>query len=524
MTTTTKQPLTATQLAKRAIKRSLRPDGALCRLGTDTGAAVNAAVNNDATGTWCFENDSHIIRLGINYISAMRRDACNARSVTGRERAAVEFGVRILRHEAWHGRVTVRDLNTVAKQCRSRSIPFVLVNLMEDMRLEHLARESENVLFGWHSFMDTSVATNPMHALMNMVLHETPHCSWFTPVNHPKFSTHSEIWREKVQEFAKRIKAAADTWAVIDIAQEWLEYWRAEGWADDTQRVPKGPNTSGSIGGDTDGSEAAFTQDRTATPTQTVSNNSQNTAHVSHREPRRVPAARFTYDAGAGRLNSREAEAIANEMRTILARTTSQHSARTSTSGSRLHIAGIAANSERAFRSYGKTGGKPYLVTLLDFSGSMARDWHTHGRLFAAAVLRLLRSGQIEGKVFATGGGMLAEIPATTTDDQLSALSPHLQGENIRDSLTALRRDIEQANAVLVYTDGELIDGHVDAGEWRRKGVDLVGSVVIPAHKGEAFREKKIAMMTNHFGAPVTAENGKTLARKLAQHLGARWR
>ena len=144
--------------------------------------------------------------------------------------------------------------------------------------------------------------------------------------------------------------------------------------------------------------------------------------------------------------------------------------------------------------------------------------------LFAAAVLRLLRSGQIEGKVFATGGGMLAEIPATTTDDQLSALSPHLQGENIRDSLTALRRDIEQANAVLVYTDGELIDGHVDAGEWRRKGVDLVGSVVIPAHKGEAFREKKIAMMTNHFGAPVTAENGKTLARKLAQYLGARWR
>lgn len=520
MTTTTKQPLTAIQIAKRAIRRSLRPDGALRKLGTDTGAAVDAAVNSDVTGTWRFENNSHVIRLGSGFVNAMRDDACGVRSDAGRQRVAIDFGVRILRHEAWHGRVTVRDLDAVAKQCRARSIPFLLVNLMEDMRLEHLARESEQTMFYWRSFMDVPSATNPMHALMNMVILERSFSSWFTHPSNPK----GKAWQEKVTEFADRIKAAADTWAVVDIAQEWLEYWRAEGWADDKQRVPKGPKASDSIGGDTDGSEDAFTQDRTAAPVQTVSNNSHNTAPVAPCEPRRVPISRFNYSTGAFAINSSEAEAIANEMRTILARTTSQNSARTSTSGSRLHIAGIAANSERAFRSYGKTGGKPHLVTLLDFSGSMARDWHNHGRLFAAAVLRLLRSGQITGKVFATGGGMLAEIPATTTDDQLNALSPHLQGENIRDSLTALRRDIEQANAVLVYTDGELIDGHVDAGEWRRKGVDLVGSVVIPCHKGETFREEKVAMMTEHFGAPVTAENGRSLARKLAQYLGARWR
>jgi hypothetical protein len=211
-------------------------------------------------------------------------------------------------------------------------------------------------------------------------------------------------------------------------------------------------------------------------------------------------------------------------MRTIIARTASQHSVRTSSSGSRLHIAGIASRSEQVFRNYGKTGGKPHLVMLMDFSGSMSRDWQSHGRLFTAALLRLLRSGDITGKLYGTGGGMLGELPATLSDAELAGLCPHLQGENIRDSLTALQSEVQGANAVLIYTDGELMDGHVDAGEWRRKGVDLVGSVVIPANKSDDFRRDKLAMMTQHFGAPVTAENGKALARKLAQHLGARWR
>jgi hypothetical protein len=521
---TPKAPLTPVALVKQCIKRASRKGEALDALIFATNAGVNAEADGGVTGTWRFQNGVHVIRLGTRFVEAMKPNALGARSQSGRDKAATLFGIQILRHEAWHGRVTVRDLDAIAANCKARSIPFLLVNLMEDMRLEHLAREAEKVKFEWHQFMPYNRATNPLHALANMVTYETEICFTFTDHTHPNHSTHAKDWKEKVEDFARRIKTAATTWAVIDLAQEWLEYWNAQGWGRSTQTVPRGTMAGDAIGGDSDGSATAMSDKRTTSPVHTVSSNSSNTSTVSVRLPKRVPFTRFRTYTGAQAIDPREADAIAAEMRTIIARTASQYSVRTSSSGSRLHIAGIASRSEQVFRNYGKTGGKPHLVMLMDFSGSMSRDWQSHGRLFTAALLRLLRSGDITGKLYGTGGGMLGELPATLSDTELAGLCPHLQGENIRDSLTALQSEVQGANAVLIYTDGELMDGHVDAGEWRRKGVDLVGSVVIPANKSEDFRRDKLAMMTRHFGAPVTAEHGKALARKLAQYLGARWR
>jgi hypothetical protein len=522
--TTTKQytPLSPQQMVIRAIKRSLKSGGSLFTLAADTQAGVNAAHDAGVTGTWRFENNSHIIRLGVKFVDAITA-IYPVRGQSGKDKRDIEFAMQILRHEAWHGRVTERDLDALAKQCRTRSIPFLLVNLMEDMRLEHLARKAEGRTFNWWKYMNLEVPTNPTHALMKMVLSESYFCTTFVDHKHPKFKTHAKLWREKVEEFANRIKAAPSTWDVVDIAQEWLDYWHAEGWTRKDHTLPKNKLVDGDIGGDRDGSELDMVKPQ-GSKSQSLQNNSSNSANVPFNPPTRVPIARFACHTGARPIVASEANAIAMEMRTIIARTASHRSARTSTSGSRLHIAGVASRSDRAFRSYGKTGGKPHLVALVDFSGSMAQDWDSHGRMFTAAVLRLLRSGDITGKLFATGGGMLAEIPLSMTDDQLRDVSPHLTGENIRDSLNALQQEVQDASAVLIYTDAELMDGHVDAGEWRRKGVDLVGTVVIPAYKSDSFRKDKTAKMQQHFGSHVTAENGKALARKLAQHLGARLR
>lgn len=520
--------------AKRAIRRASAKvgsrahalGGSLTRLATDLNEKLKVQVQTGGvTGTWYWDTkrSRHTIALGDRFINTMKAHPCNARSQSGIERARVLFGEQILRHEAWHGRVTVRDLKAVAAQCKTRSIPFLLVNLMEDMRLEHLARQAEGLSFGWWKYMDRPTATCPLTALQDMILNESYYCRSFAYPN-PK----AKAWADKVSQFAERIRAAADTFVVIDLAQEWLEYWAAEGWGRDKQGVMGNDiHATDRIGADSDGSLLVLdtNRQRTEAAIHTASVNARgNDLPNGSRSPRRDTTERFKSYTGNQPIDARQADEIAQQMREIVARTASQRSARTSVSGSRLHLAGIASHSEQVFRSYGKTGGKPHLVVLMDFSGSMSRDWAQHGRYFAAAVLRLLRNGTITGKMYATGGGYLAEIPAATSDEALNALSPSKQGENIRDSLTALRQELTGANAVVIYTDGELMDGHVDAGEWRRKGVDLVGAVVIPAHKSENFRTTKIAEMTNFFGAPVTAPTGKALAAKLAQYLGQRWR
>lgn len=521
------------EAAKRAIRRAAAKagtrnpyGGALTRLAADLKEKVRVDVQaGGITGTWQWDDKKgrHAIALGDRFVEAMKARPCNARTQSGVDKAAALFGEQILRHEAWHGRVTVRDLKAVAAQCKTRVIPFLLVNLMEDMRLEHLARNAEGVAFDWWKFMNYIDPTCPLTGLQGMVLNEGNYCRNFAPGN-PKAGE----WMKKVEDFALRIKQAPDTFAVIDLAQEWLEYWAIEGWTRDKQGVQANdPHATDSIGGESDDSVKIFDTNRTRTNTavhRTSVNAKGANTPLGSRTPRRDTMQRFASYNGNLPIDGRQADEIAQQMREVVARTASQRSARTSVSGSRLHMAGVAARSEQAFRSHGKTGGKPHLVTLVDFSGSMSRDWAQHGRYFTAAVLRLLRSGTITGSVFATGGGWLAEIPAATSDVQLNMLCPHKQGENIRDSLTALRTELSAAHAVVIYTDGELMDGHVDAGEWRRKGVDLVGAVVIPENKTERFRSSKIAMMTEYFGAPVTAPNGKALATKLAQYLGQRWR
>lgn len=520
--------------AKSAIRKACgaisgrQPNGGtVTQMVQATGAKATVEVQADYnTGCWQFDaaKQQHVIKLGDRFTDSMRTNACNAYSLSGQAKAAAKYGEQILRHEAWHGRVSERDLTSVAEQCRVRAVPFVLVNLMEDMRLEHIARRQEGVSFDWWKYTTMPEAKCPLSAFVRMIQAEQAFSVNFA-VKHPK----AKEWKDMVESFARRVRDAADTMAIVKIAQEWVRYWTAE-WPQDMTinggQYPTG--LSDTLGGETDGSlktidtsNIDFTGKAGTSTTQT---NTLGSATVKRSAAQGRQWTHYQSPSGGFPLNPREADAIANEMRQIIARSASANTARATTSGSRLHLAGIASRSEQCFRSAGTKGGKPHLLTIVDFSGSMASDWLDHGRYFVAAVLRLLRRGDITGKIYLTGGGGYAELPVTTTDAQLNTISPWTQGEAIRQTLTKLDREVVAAHATVIYTDGELMDGFVQASDWRSKGAELVGSIVIPTHRTEKWRDNKTAIMTKHFGAPVIGQNGKELARKLAQHLGSRFR
>jgi len=521
--------------ANTAVRRSLgsagtrQPKGGVVtQLATEKGEAVNVEVEvGGVTGTWRWDakKKRHEIRLGDRFIEALIPGAVGTRSASGRERVGAIFGEQILRHEAWHGRVTDKDLKGIADYARMRVVPFLLVNLFEDMRLEELARKIEGQNFNWWRFMRREHVHCPLSAIVAMVHSEWSESCSFSPAGVVGFDPAKvKAARDKVTEFANRVKAAPNTKAVVDIAAEWVDYWRhsADFPLENHGTGNKGGVHGGDgIGGESDGS-LTKAQEEAKKRDAVVHGRSMGAKWDDTKDRTRVRVVPFltSFAMHGSRFNSRDADEMANALRGIIARSASPRSARASTSGSRLYIPGIAAQRDQAFRARGKTGGKPHLTMLIDYSGSMSGDWHQHGLLFTAALLRLLRQGVVTGKLYATGGGFLAEIPASTTDAQLASTCPSKSCENVRDSLLHLSRECEASDAVVIYTDGELTDGHVDAGEWRRRGVNLLGACVIPETWPEYMREEKTTEMTRLFGRSVLGENGKVLAKKLAQKLG----
>lgn len=509
MTTTTKTTAAerAIRLAAAKVGSKARPQGGhLTQLAGATGCRVEASVGSTTfdTGCWRFEKGTHVIMLGAGYEKHLRPN---------RKRAATAFGEAILRHEAWHGRVTARDLQAVAAQCRAKAIPFLLVNLFEDARIEHLARQAEGgERFNWVYFHSRERAVCPLTSLYAAKYAEDGLArGWACGAD----------WQEKkakVQEFYNRAIACADTFAIVDLAQEWVEYWAQHGYPMDRQKLDRDtPHVSDEIGGESDGSRSTNTTHGVTSVGKTGRDDVRTDA------PKLVNWDGFRDYTGNFAIDGKLADRVANRMRDVIARTASPRTARVSTSGSRLHLPGVAVGSEQAFRSYGKTGGKPSLVVVIDFSGSMSRDWAQHGRYFTAAVMRLARSGVLNVAIYATGGNKYAPLPTTLSDAMVNQLGPHLMGENIRATLDTIAPVMQQADATVVYTDAELMDGSVDAQAWRRRGVDLVGAVVIPAGREPQLADKQRSEMRRHFGTSITALTGDQLATKLAQHLAQRW-
>ena len=79
-------------------------------------------------------------------------------------------------HEVAHGLYTDRDLKGVASILADKGLPFALLNLFEDCRIEHLYTAERGIKdhqFGWRHFIDCgTVKSNPAEWLLAMKMRE----------------------------------------------------------------------------------------------------------------------------------------------------------------------------------------------------------------------------------------------------------------------------------------------------------------------------------------------------------------
>jgi hypothetical protein len=508
---------TGDKLAARALRAARRSTGQLGQLARMTGAVVKSEVSESNTGDWRFDSDAHLVRLGNRFHTNIRKRPFGSRGsfLRANDRHAVKFGAQILRHEKWHGLATVRDVPALAAACRADGVPFAVLNVLEDIRIEFKAWTVEGSWFEWTQWFDTRPATTALHAILNLKMSESA-VPWAA-----KWHGASEDDMTDLLVFFHKARVASDSWEIVKLAKEFVARFGAPPQPED---IIKEGWMHGDIGEENDGSAGDVATTGAAVPDAPSAEADAGVEVDDSGEvimPRGTPkttAAQVHWTEFTGHrlspLDKQKADAIARRLRDTLVAASNDDARQLVSTGSRLHVGNAASGDDRPFTRSEEVGGVPNMVLVVDMSGSMGGDFIAHAQSFIAAFLRLLRSGEIMGSVWLTGGNKHAHVPKSTNDAALGYLMATKECESVADTLDAIKAHLIGANVAVVYTDADLTDRKVDAAAWRARGVDLIGAVVGGPRRAEA--------MKRHFGRSVVGATGIDLANKLVAYLATR--
>jgi len=488
------------------------------------------------TAAWRWETvrgrSYHLVMLDPDFTAT-----CDSPSRPSR-RLLCEYGAALLRHEKWHGLITDRDLEALAKRADGMGIPFTLLNIVEDMRIEHRARHDEGEYFRWKLYNNGGVGRTeePVLWLSLFVMRESS-TRQTVPFSRGRYDSPSWHGVERVKrvrsgtagperdtldvliEFCEEICTAPNTAALLPIIADFLATFpTAKRDPKDIPGVPSRMAGTGYTEGRSVRTSDATRYDgnmRTVDPARLSPVERAALGYFMHvNDVRALNMGDDEYEREAGRLaDLSQSTAVAQRLATMLG-TVDSPRMRTATSGSRVHVRGAMTGDAASFRVNDVRGGKRRVLAVFDQSGSMNANWRQHGAAFASALLQLHQRGVLDVTVALTGGRRHVVLPPWFPPALVNRFACGLGCESVDATLTALREHVMRADTVLIYTDGHLTDGNVDAGHYRSLGVDLVGCAV----GGPSIHD----MLTTHFSRGITAESGAQLATRIVQYIATR--
>lgn len=473
----------------------------------------------------------------------------------------------VLRHEAWHARLTDRSSDTLKLGIDHFGISPKMFNLFEDARIEQAARDEEGNDFGWLGCYrhpgETVEVENALAMFHWMTVCEgrekdiaTAKSRWFGAET-VKWRGHEWVSVDLIEEFVKAAQQASSTRHLWRLEREWLEAFgghyvpppewpfpvpsdavpgdgegtqqgageeSAESKAEAEAREKSGKGGEGKekgtpgVGfGGTDIKPHAATQaEKTA-----YDGKGFEKVKLTEQVSSDLGLQPFVFSGSLGAVREipleqvqQESEVAARLRRMVRAIDASRAS--TATMGSKLHLANIISSSPDAFARYSGRKGKRKVCLVMDMSGSMQQCFDEHGRVFLSAMLRLHREGMLEVSAYLSGAGKCYKLPGETNSVTIQALTAQLGCETIDRTLEKARMDVMAADTVLVYTDGHLTDGDVNAGEWRSRGVDLIG---VCTNDNSDYRGNLRTTMEQHFHKAIVENSPAELAGKILQYV-----
>jgi hypothetical protein len=404
--------------------------------------------SNTACWSWNGSRRCHEIKVGI--FSTVQLEMKH-RSDINRVR---QFIAALIDHECSHGLFSSRDLAAIATKLEADKIPFRLLNLLEDARIEHRGRAA-GLSYGWDAVgveRERAVIT-PAGFLFALVSSEASAAA--DPLKHGLNgviwcgSSHLPDGREVlplVVEFYGRMCAAATTEEVVPILMEWVAAFGM-----DYREVPVSVGTAiGPVQDKTD--EWVIGNIQGKRPDSVKHDGWKGWPHFAHS------------GAHIGQyMDTRAVNRIKTSMLALLnaQEHTPDHFA---SEGPALNLGGIMSGEAESFFTVTKqrAEGQRKVLLVVDMSGSMSVFWACGGgREFVLALVQMAQGGEVDLRIILSGHGTRAELPV----DGLRAcdlISIHPSGgDSLEDTLATpvAREAIEWATSVIVWTDGDLNAG-----------------------------------------------------------------
>jgi hypothetical protein len=534
-----------TPLVKLALSRAKRKGGVVEVFATAAPAnrtALGLRDNDCHTGQWTYNSRKrrHEIALDPNFHTSVTGVA---KPYRGLQEWWLEYATAILRHEVHHAMHTERDFYLVDRDCKAHDVPFISLNVAEDIRIDTLARKVHG-FYDWYRYYQpdakSAKVTEPLAWLVFWKLCEgywsrlSPRITWtgVATVERVRLGKPDGLGKrpaERVlQEFADDFSRAANTRALVPLLRDlFLTFPSAQKDIGKIGGLPSGIVGHGYNGagmGKPDG--AVVAADVTVVTGAEGKLPEHLSADIEYFLGSSYGVTSKSTIAEAEKLVRRDILAIGAKVSKVAGRLggllgqLGGAPTRLSSSGSRLHVRGVMVGDSQSFRVSGKRKGeKPKVVVVFDQSGSMVNDWESHGAAFMGAFLLLSQQGRLDVTCILTGDHSHAVVPRNFPSDQTGRFVCMSGCESVDKTLRANKKAIVAADIAIVYTDGALTDGRVNAAEWRRHGVDLIGAAVGGSAYGTSTKREAL---TKHFGRSIIAEDGEALATKIVQYIATR--
>ena len=472
------------------------------------------------TGCW------HYDAVSKNHVIDINSEAFSRIADKGVTRSQVELYKLIYEHEAAHSLYTVRELAELGETLKKEKIPWRLMNLFEDIRIERMwwMRQREKKLWRWTRWSKHPAnLANMSPTLLLFRLKCGDMKNWRTPKGVKIYSTLpyygqvlSYFW--KIAFFTDSADSTTD---LIPILKDWLKDFPET--RDDVMEEEGDGESKGLGTGDL--------RDAIAKAGGSVERVKGESSKIG------------TDTAGdkvVGPPIDKEA-AVAAQLENMLAtafRSKGLAKAPTSDPSKRINMKGLLRGDwTQPFIGPAITeNGAPYVSILFDGSRSMNfekayiyRDKRQPscyvddaGRVLIRALSGLAAKNLIRGVVYITGNtGVVARMELPIRDTRNYSLFRGSSGYEgfgfaldaipTKDRVSAFREITEKSKLALIYTDGCITDKPIDRASLRAKGIYTIGLCASNYDRTENLKE--------HFDAYISRESLFGLADALVRFL-----
>lgn len=421
------------------------------------------------------------------------------------------YSQKLVWHEMAHALWTERDLKGVSSELEKIGVPFSLLNLFEDARVEERFRREVQLRFEWTIYEEAERCGDADSLLFRLIQLEGDYDAFYADM--PDDVTRKA---DDVVGYWERIVACRGTRDLYPILQDWLKQfphslgcYRHDGLS--ASVVLSGMSMSAATEGATQVGEPK------GVPGTGTGKNSKRPSEVE------VVAGTLAHFLNAESVNPND-RIDPNAVRKLV--DALRRGLVTNASGSRYSD----TPSRRIKPQRMVIGKSPYRVAddsrrgrvgrrkvsmVMDCSGSM---YHAipAGRMLASALSKLARDGEVEGYLILTKGqhdeGIIhATLKWPVADATLSEIAADGYIEGLEDAIRG-NREMLRGHTTLVYSDGCIEDDPIQPGSLQ--GLNVMG--VYCSETGGAQGEEGLRQ---YFQSVIARDTIEDIACSLAQEL-----